>query len=128
PRLRFYLRYDANLQVIPGSGVLRYHIPRVGKWKDATDFNDICCNKPAYLIICNNNTNSQDITSVSFLGVTTTLDLEVNQCYTIEIPLGATTITLTNDAVSSQGRLSASVVTGSGTITPACQASTSTYT
>lgn len=43
PRLRLYIRLDANLQPIAGSSVLRKKKPSFGTWVDITDAANLCC-------------------------------------------------------------------------------------
>ena len=128
PRLRVFVRTDAQGNVYPGSMVLRFHKPTSGGiWQDITNCVGDCCFEPVYFIVCNTNTNGQAITNISYGDKSLTVDLTAGDCYTIQIPMGTSTVSITNDAESSPGRMTAELVSGSGTVTPACQDSLNTY-
>ena len=41
-RFRAFVRFDGSGRVIPGSLVMRKHIPKVGRWQEITGYE--CCN------------------------------------------------------------------------------------
>jgi len=130
PRLRLFQKYDKNNQAIPSSSVLRYHIPKDGKWKDISIYNDLCCittedcGGNIYVVFENASTNGQTITGISFPDFTPTITpIALGGLYVVAVPKSTTSVTITvNPNGHTIAAASSATSVGTGTASPACQA------
>lgn len=137
PRLRYFLKFQPNGDVIPGSGVLRTHKPKSpGVWQEITA--NICCQESSdcngmAMFLFSNLSTTQTITGISFNDYTPTISaIGLNGFYMVSLPaaaVGSLAVTI-NNASSSSDTLNAYRLFGTGTITPVQQQgnSTTTYT
>lgn len=123
PRLRYFARLNAAGQIVPGSTIARYRMPRPGEghFVDLSQTAGLCCTGELSYAIFYNTSTLGEISSISYPGYEWSGTLSVGDFLVIPLPydFGGTLTVTTN--VNTNMIITTSTVQGTGLISPSSE-------